>query len=147
MIACAQPIQTEHYRMDPASPPPAGPEFPPTDVKVLGYMFAALTLGALSALAALLGSDRVLTWRVAFAYVISGALASLGVVLLAVERLGFSYFLVGLSIFAGYKAVDVLAAISLSVTKLGPFLLSRLLGSAPSPTSEKPRNPQDSDVK
>ncbi|TXH05156.1 MAG: hypothetical protein E6R05_02270 [Candidatus Moraniibacteriota bacterium] len=83
------------------------------------YLTTALGLGAISAMASLLGDDeRKLTWRIVTAYLLSGGLASIGLVLVLVEWYGFSYFLVGVAIFAGYKAFDVLAIASWSVTKV-----------------------------
>ena len=83
------------------------------------YLTTALGLGAISAMASLLGDDeRQLTWRIVTAYLLSGGLASMGLVLVLVEWYGFSYFLVGVAIFAGYKAFDVLAIASWSVTKV-----------------------------
>lgn len=83
------------------------------------YLSTALGLGAMSAIASLLGdNERKLTWRIVLAYIMSGGLASMGLVLVLVEWYGFSYFLVGVAIFAGYKAFDVLAIASWSLTKL-----------------------------
>jgi len=85
---------------------------------LLCYIVATICFGALSGLASFLGSDKILSFRVLGAYVVSGSICSLGVVLLLGERYGFSYFLVGVSIFAGYKAFDVLAALSMAVSGL-----------------------------
>jgi uncharacterized membrane protein len=83
------------------------------------YLAVTVTLGALSALAALLGDpDRVITRRILFSYILSGGLASLGLALLLIEKYGFSYFLIGISTFAGYKAFDVLTLLSLGVTTM-----------------------------
>lgn len=99
-----------------------------TDLRTVAYLAAALTLGAMSAIASLLGDGtRALSWRVIVAYLLSGGLASMGLVLLLIEYYGFSYFLVGVAIFAGYKAFDVLAAISVAVTSL----VKRILGKQP----------------
>lgn len=96
---------------------------PETSLSTLVYLLSAFTFGALSALAALLGdASRVLTGRVIFAYIISGGLASVGLILLLIEKYGFSYFLVGVAVFAGYKAFDILAVISLTITKIAKKL-------------------------
>lgn len=87
--------------------------------KHIWYLTTALGLGAISAMASLLGDDeRKLTWRIVMAYLLSGGLASMGLVLVLVEWYGFSYFLVGVAIFAGYKAFDVLAITSWTITKM-----------------------------
>lgn len=89
------------------------------DMRIFAYLLSALTLGALSAIANLLGDgNRILTPRVIAAYLLAGGLSSMGLVLLLIENYGFSYFLVGVAIFAGYKAFDVLTAVSVLVTKL-----------------------------
>lgn len=88
------------------------------DRVLLCYLVATICFGALSGLASLLGSDKVINPRVIAAYVVSGAICSFGVVLLLGERYGFSYFLVGISIFTGYKAFDVLAMVSMAVSSL-----------------------------
>jgi hypothetical protein len=87
--------------------------------KHIWYLTTALGLGAISAMASLLGDDeRKLTWRIMVAYLLSGGLASIGIVLILVEWYGFNYFLVGVAIFAGYKAFDVLAIVSWTITKM-----------------------------
>lgn len=93
-------------------PPPHLP------LEKLAYYSAALMLGALSALANLLGSERVLNARIILAYILAGSLVSLGLVLLLVERYGQSPFLIGTAIFAGYKATDLLALGGLAVAKV-----------------------------
>lgn len=96
---------------------------PETSMATLMYLLSAFTFGSLSALAALLGdASRILTGRVIFAYIISGGLASMGLILLLIEKYGFSYFLVGVAVFAGYKAFDILAVISLTITKIAKKL-------------------------
>lgn len=96
-------------------PPP-----PPTniDVRHIGYIATAMTLGALAAIAALLGSNNPLNLRGVIAYILSGGLAAGGVVLVLVEHYGFNYFLCGAGIFAGYKAFDILAMVSMGVSGL-----------------------------
>lgn len=86
--------------------------------KMMIYMGMASLLGALSAVASLLGSDRPLTARIFSAYLISGGLVSLGVVLLAGDLYGYSPFLVGVAIFAGYKSFDSLTALASAATAL-----------------------------
>ena len=88
------------------------------DLKTLIYFLVVIALGGLSAFASLLGSNRMLSWRTVLSYLIAGGVCSLGVVLLVVEWYGFSYSLTGLSIFAGYKAFDVLALVSAKVSGL-----------------------------
>ena len=92
---------------------------PPTNLawQQAVYLLASLVLGSISALAALLGSERALTWRVVSAYLIAGGLASVAVVLLLVEKYGFSYFLCGAGILAGYKSFDMLALLSLAISQ------------------------------
>lgn len=103
-------------------------DVPYTSWATVLYLCTALTLGALSALAALLGDPtRTLTSRVVAAYIISGGLAAVGLTLLLIEKYGFSYFLVGIAVFAGYKAFDVLTIISLAVTAL----IKRIFGPKP----------------
>ena len=101
---------------------------PDIDTAKFWYLMSALTLGAISSIASLLGSDRPLDARVVVAYIISGSIVSLGIVLLLVEQYGFSYFLVGTSIFAGYKAFDVLALISVGVTSFVKKFMSTKAG-------------------
>lgn len=136
------------------APPPPEPLFPGTDTRVLVYLATSAMLGALSALASLLGSQRILSWRVVGAYTVVGGLVALGVTLVAVDKIGFSYFLVGISIFAGYKAFDLMAAISLRLSQIIPRLLERIIGvtdasAAPPNTSttstSKPEPPQNHD--
>lgn len=91
---------------------------PEIDLAKVWYLLTALTLGALASIASLLGSDKPLDIRVIVAYIIAGSIVSLGIVLLLVEQYGFSYFLVGTSIFAGYKAFDVLTLVSVGVSTL-----------------------------
>ena len=105
---------------------------PDIDMAKAWYLISALTLGALAALASLLGSDRVLEFRVVATYLLAGSIVSLGVILLLVEQYGFSYFLVGISIFAGYKAFDVLALISVGVTSLVKRFLNKQTGNVDS---------------
>ena len=89
------------------------------------YLGAVVAFGSLAALAALLGDEsRKITSRVVFAYLVAGGLASAGVVLLLVESYGFSWFLLGVSVFSGYKAVDVLALCSHAIG----LLLKKFLG-------------------
>jgi hypothetical protein len=86
-------------------------------------MMGIIAFGGVSALAALFSSEAALTPRVIVAYTMSGLIASGVVVLLLVERYGMSWFLVGIAILAGYKAVDFLAAGSLYIRKLiGKFV-------------------------
>lgn len=96
------------------------PNIPLTNIDLtqVWYFVISLFLGSLSAMASLLGSTAPLSKRVIGAYILSGGIVSLGIVLLLVERYGFSYFLFGTSIFAGYKAFDVLSLISVGVTSL-----------------------------
>lgn len=82
------------------------------------YLVASLVLGGLGAMASLLGSEKPMEKRVIGYYILSGSLVSLGVVLLLIDQYGFSYFLVGVSIFAGYKAFDVLAIVGVALTQL-----------------------------
>jgi hypothetical protein len=84
---------------------------PPTaDSNTLWYLGVVAAFGGLAALAALLGdADKKITSRVLFAYIISGAVAGGATVFLLYSTLGFSYTSIGVSILAGFKAVDVLS--------------------------------------
>lgn len=73
------------------------------------YYVIPVVLGGLASFANLLGSSKALAARVVISYVLCGALVSLGVVLLMVEQYGQSPFLIGCSVFAGYKALDITA--------------------------------------
>ena len=73
------------------------------------YYVIPVILGGLASFANLLGSTKALAARVVISYVLCGALVSLGVVLLMVEHYGQSPFLIGCSVFAGYKALDITA--------------------------------------
>lgn len=89
------------------------------DMKTVAYIAVSSTLGVLSALAALLGNEeKALSFRTITAYLVAGGLVSCGVVFLLVQYYGFSYFLLGVSIFAGYKAFDSLSLIGLAVSNL-----------------------------
>jgi len=90
----------------------------------LAYYGSALVLGALAALASLMGSSKVINARVVITYCLAGGLVSLGIVLLLIERYGASPFLIGVSIFAGYKAFDIAALLGVAVTRL----VERVLG-------------------
>lgn len=95
---------------------------PPTlfnDIKVLGYLIVSSMLGLLSAFTSLLGSvGTPITWRTVSAYLLAGALVSAGVTFMVVEIYGFSYFLLGVSVFAGYKAFDTLTLVAVAVSGL-----------------------------
>lgn len=99
-------------------------EPPQLKLDTLVYMGAAMTLGSIAALAALLGSkDVTLSARSVAAYLITGGVCSLGIVLLLVEQYGFSYFLVGVAFLSGYKAVEVLTLLGAVAAKfLSSFL-------------------------
>lgn len=115
--------------MDPNIPPPTNLAW-----QQAIYLAVSLGLGAISALAALLGSERSLTWRVVSAYLIAGGLASVAVVLLLVEKYGFSYFLCGAGILAGYKSFDVLALLSLAISQLAKkYITKDIPPSTPNP--------------
>jgi hypothetical protein len=104
--------------MDPSSTPP---QVPPAlfDLKIIGYLVVASMLGLLSAFAALVGTEsKEITWRTMVAYTLAGALVSAGVTFLLVEAYGFSYFLLGVSIFAGYKAFDTLAIVGMATANI-----------------------------
>lgn len=92
---------------------------PPTlfeDIKVLGYLIVSSMLGLLSAFTSLLGaSETPITWRTVGAYLMAGALVSAGVTFMVIEIYGFSYFLLGVSVFAGYKAFDTLTLVAVAV--------------------------------
>jgi len=117
--------------MDPSGLPPLPPSPLELDWKHLGYLLVALTLGSLSAIASLMGSDQPLSRRVVWSYLLSGGAASSAVVLLLVDKYGFSYFLCGAGILAGYKATDILALLSVSITQFAQRLLNRKEPPAP----------------
>ncbi len=96
------------------------------DIPILMYLASASTLGLISALASILGNEeRPLTWRAVSAYLIAGAVVSLGLTLFLAAKYGFSYFLLGVSIFAGYKAFDVLAVAGIAASVMIKKLFSR----------------------
>lgn len=97
------------------------------------YFTGAFLFGGLSALASLLGSSQPLSHRVLVAYILSGGLVSLGIVTIAIVRYGPSSFLIGISIFAGYKAFDLLAFFAAQLRRFS-------IGATPppSPDNEKP---------
>jgi hypothetical protein len=100
------------------APPPLDSVSPiiSVDVSAVLYLASSSTLGLISAFAALMGDERKkLTWRAVTAYLTAGALVSLGITLFLVEEYGFSYPLLGVSIFAGYKAFDTLAVLGMAV--------------------------------
>lgn len=90
---------------------------PKTSVLIL-YYISSLCLGGLSALASLLGSQQVLNLRAILSYILAGGLVGLGTVLLLIEKYGPSPFLIGVSIFAGYKAFDVAAVVGVALMDL-----------------------------
>lgn len=95
------------------------------DIKSALYISVSSMLGLLSAFASLLGSgDQILNPRIVAAYLLAGALVSAGLTFLLAAQYGFSYFLLGISIFAGYKAFDMLAMIGIAVSSL----VKRILG-------------------
>lgn len=105
-----------------AAPPPLDP-IPSiaenVDLSVILYLATSSSLGLVSALAAVLGNEeKPLTGRAVAAYLIAGAVVSLGLTLFLVTQYGFSYFLLGVSVFAGYKAFDTLAVIGIALTGL-----------------------------
>jgi len=117
--------------MDPSDLPPLPSSPLELDWKHFSYLLTALVLGSLSAIAALIGSEQVLSRRVVVSYILSGGAASTTVVLLLVDKYGFSYFLCGAGILAGYKATDVLALLSISITQFAQRLLNRKEPPAP----------------
>lgn len=89
------------------------------DIGVILYLASSSSLGLISALASVLGNEeKELTLRAVAAYLIAGAAVSLGLTLFLVAQYGFSYFLLGVSVFAGYKAFDTLAIISMALSSL-----------------------------
>jgi hypothetical protein len=88
------------------------------DIREIAYLSTSAGLGLLSAFASLMGGDKALTPRIVVAYLIAGALVSVAVTMFLIVEYGFSYFLLGVSIFAGYKAFDTLAMIGLAISKL-----------------------------
>jgi hypothetical protein len=108
-------------------PPPAEvPTVIRVDFDVILYLASSSTLGLISAFAALLGNEeKALSWRPVAAYLIAGALVSLGLTFFLAVEYGFSYFLLGVSIFAGYKAFDTLAIIGMAVSTLIQKLINR----------------------
>ena len=85
------------------------------DKKVLIFFSGMIACGGIAAVASLLGQESTpITIRTLLFYGIAGCISSLIVVLLLVEYYGPSYFLTGIAVLAGYKAVDVLAAVGLA---------------------------------
>lgn len=104
--------------MEPPSPLAA-------DLKTFAYVAVSSMLGILSALASLLGNEeKVLGLRVIMAYLVAGGLVAAGLTFLLVHYYGFSYFLLGVSIFAGYKAFDLMSFAGIAVTGLVKRFLS-----------------------
>ena len=97
------------------------------DIKAIGYITLCSTLGAISALASLLGMpSKALNIRVVSAYVLAGGLVSAGITFFLVDNYGFSYPILGISIFAGYKAFDTLSVVGVAVSKLAKVIMDRL---------------------
>lgn len=103
-------------------------QLPPvlSDLRELAYLSVSAILGLLSAFASLIGSDKQLNARIVTAYLIAGALVSLGITMFLVSKYGFSYFLLGVSIFAGYKAFDILTLAGMAIAKLAQKIISKL---------------------
>jgi hypothetical protein len=116
-----------HFWNLPIMDDPIGPLTPlAADLKVMLYLAASSALGMMSALASVLGNEgQVLSCRVVCAYLIAGGLVAAGITFMLIQYYGFSYFLLGVSIFAGYKAFDTMAFISLSITGLVKRFLSK----------------------
>jgi hypothetical protein len=112
-------MQTVPKPMEPINPLSA-------DLKIASYLAGAAMLGLLSALASVLGNEsKALTVRVICAYLLAGALVSAGITFLLVQHYGFSYFLLGVAIFAGYKAFDTLALIGIAISNLVKRFLAK----------------------
>lgn len=112
--------------MDPPTPLDVIPTVISVDMSVLLYLASSSTLGLISALAAVLGNEeKELTWRAVAAYLIAGALVSLGLTFFLAAQYGFSYFLLGVSVFAGYKAFDTLAVIGVAISSLVKRFISK----------------------
>lgn len=98
------------------------------DIKTVAYIAASSLFGILSALASLLGNEeKALSLRTILAYLIAGGLVATGLTFLLVSYYGFSYFLLGVSIFAGYKAFDSLSLIGLAISGI----VKRVISSTP----------------
>ena len=94
------------------------------DRRVIAFFVGMIACGGIAAFASLLGQEaKPLSKRTIFFYIVAGCVASLVVVLLLVEYYGPSYFLTGIAILAGYKAVDVLAILGMGIKRF----LSRFL--------------------
>ena len=108
---------------------PPSPQLPPnlfSDLRTIGYIVLSALLGLISAFAALLGAEgKIVTWRIVGAYILSGAVVSAGLTFVHVETYGFSYFLLGISTFAGYKAFDILAIAGVAVGALAKKLVGQ----------------------
>lgn len=90
----------------------------------VAYYATALTLGALASFSALLGSpDKQITIRGAFAYVLTGGLCSLMIVLLLVEKYGPSELLIGVSILAGYQAFNMFFVLGVAMSGMAKRIL------------------------
>lgn len=107
--------------MDPSQTPP------PTSIDWghASYLLIVCCLGGLSAVAKVLGSSEPLSWRVLLSYGIAGGMAAVAVVLLLVETYGFSYFLCGAGILAGYKAFDILALLGTAISRFAANFLKK----------------------
>lgn len=106
----------------------------------LAYYVIPVVLGGLASFANLLGSTRALAVRVVVSYILCGALVSLGVVLLMVEYYGQSPFLIGCSVFAGYKALDIMAMTWVVFTRWFNFFVQSKTGLPPEETPSDDKN-------
>lgn len=98
------------------SMPPNNLDDPSYVIERLWYFASVLLLGSIAAISSLLGSRDNISIRAIWTYALSGGLVALGLTLLLAESYGFSFFLMGVAIFAGYKAVDVLTGVSALIT-------------------------------
>ena len=79
------------------------------DNRLIAYILLIIAMGGIASIASLLSSEAVISTRAIVAYLMSGLVASGVIVTLLVDQYGVSWFMVGVSILAGYKAIDFLA--------------------------------------
>jgi hypothetical protein len=79
------------------------------DNQLITYILLIIAMGGIASIASLLSSEAAISMRAIIAYLMSGLVASGVIVTLLVEQYGVSWFMVGVSILAGYKAIDFLA--------------------------------------
>lgn len=94
--------------------PPPPDQFSGFWIRVI-YYAAAVALSGLSSFTKLLGSKAKLSARVVTTYLLCGALVGGGIVLLFEAKFGRNAYLMGMALFAGYTALDIIAIVSVAI--------------------------------